>query len=401
MARHAAREARALDSALLATPPKPGSRRARRLAERQAAKHKPVFDASFVAQTPDTAEIPVIKRVVTSGETPYCERMNYELVMSRPGELVRRRVPKMVHLAGAASIALIAAGASMGLPGVVDRTIPSAFAATNTAHAASTRDVPEAASVTVSFSVKVDGSTRTLTAPSTSTYADAFAAAGIRIGMNDEVSVQLADVVTDDAVTITRVETKAVTENYTQPHEVDRQETDALAEGIEKVETEGMDGSGTRTYSVTYRDGQEVSRELVLETVAAEPVTEVVKVGTGKQDAPASAPDSLPGNVAPADPSSARGIAQAMLGEYGWGGEQFACLDALWQRESGWNHTAKNPTSSAYGIPQALPGSKMASAGADWATNPATQIRWGLGYIAGRYGTPCGAWNHSQATGWY
>ena len=66
----------------------------------------------------------------------------------------------------------------------------------------------------------------------------------------------------------------------------------------------------------------------------------------------------------------------------------------------GWRVNAAN-SSGAYGIPQALPGSKMASAGADWQTNPATQIAWGLGYIAGRYGTPCGAWDHSESNGWY
>lgn len=81
--------------------------------------------------------------------------------------------------------------------------------------------------------------------------------------------------------------------------------------------------------------------------------------------------------------------------------DQWSCLDALWQRESNWNPSAMNPSSGAYGIPQSLPGSKMASAGADWRTNPATQIRWGLGYIKGRYGSPCGAWGHSQSVGWY
>ena len=85
---------------------------------------------------------------------------------------------------------------------------------------------------------------------------------------------------------------------------------------------------------------------------------------------------------------------------YGWGDDQFACLLSLWNRESGWRVNAAN-SSGAYGIPQALPGSKMASAGADWQTNPATQIAWGLGYIAGRYGTPCGAWDHSESNGWY
>jgi hypothetical protein len=95
-----------------------------------------------------------------------------------------------------------------------------------------------------------------------------------------------------------------------------------------------------------------------------------------------------------------RSVAGALLAARGWSG-QFGCLDALWQRESGWNPQAHNSSSGAFGIPQALPGSKMASAGADWRTNPGTQIRWGLGYIASRYGTPCAAWSHSQATGWY
>jgi len=111
--------------------------------------------------------------------------------------------------------------------------------------------------------------------------------------------------------------------------------------------------------------------------------------------------DAAPAAPAPAAASgSAQQIADSMLGSYGWSSSQFSCLDDLWNRESGWNPTAENP-SGAYGIPQALPGSKMASAGADWATNPATQIRWGLGYIKAQYGTPCGAWSHSEETGWY
>ena len=96
---------------------------------------------------------------------------------------------------------------------------------------------------------------------------------------------------------------------------------------------------------------------------------------------------------------SPRAIARTMLAERGWS-DQFGCLDSLWSRESGWNVYAAN-RSGAYGIPQALPGSKMASAGSDWRTNPATQIRWGLGYIASSYGSPCSAWHHSQTHGWY
>ena len=96
-----------------------------------------------------------------------------------------------------------------------------------------------------------------------------------------------------------------------------------------------------------------------------------------------------------------RDIAQALLGEFGFSSDQFGCLDSLWTRESGWSVTADNPSSSAYGIPQALPGSKMSSAGSDWASNPVTQIRWGLGYIQDRYGSPCSAWGHSESVGWY
>jgi hypothetical protein len=83
------------------------------------------------------------------------------------------------------------------------------------------------------------------------------------------------------------------------------------------------------------------------------------------------------------------------------GAAQFSCLLPLWNEESSWNVYASNPGSGAYGIPQALPGSKMASAGADWATNPYTQVRWGIGYIDSQYGSPCGAWEHEQADGWY
>src|SRR6478735_3936615 len=98
------------------------------------------------------------------------------------------------------------------------------------------------------------------------------------------------------------------------------------------------------------------------------------------------------------DPKAA---ARAMLAEFGFADSQFSCLSSLWTRESNWLYTATNRSSGAYGIPQSLPASKMASAGADYRTNPVTQIRWGLGYIKQVYGTPCAAWAHSQSTGWY
>ncbi len=96
-----------------------------------------------------------------------------------------------------------------------------------------------------------------------------------------------------------------------------------------------------------------------------------------------------------------RTIAKALLPVYGFDSSQFTCLDELYMRESGWNVHADNPTSDAYGIPQSLPGSKMASAGADWQNNAETQIRWGLQYIKSSYGTPCGAMAHENAFSWY
>ncbi|MFY1634099.1 transglycosylase SLT domain-containing protein [Solwaraspora sp. WMMB335] len=124
------------------------------------------------------------------------------------------------------------------------------------------------------------------------------------------------------------------------------------------------------------------------QAAAAQPSTETVPYAG---PIPASC-DEFSGN---------RAIGCALTLDRGWGLDQFACLNKLWNKESGWNHQAQNPSSGAYGIPQAVPGNKMSAAGADWQSNPATQIKWGLGYIANRYGTPCGAWQQSQAAGWY
>ena len=100
-------------------------------------------------------------------------------------------------------------------------------------------------------------------------------------------------------------------------------------------------------------------------------------------------------------PEGAKEFAQSYAADqYGWGSDQFSCLVSLWTKESGWNYQAYNP-SGATGIPQSLPGSKMATFGDDWQTNAATQIKWGLDYISRGYGTPCSAWSHSQATDWY
>lgn len=121
-------------------------------------------------------------------------------------------------------------------------------------------------------------------------------------------------------------------------------------------------------------------------------VTEQVVVPAASAGAPAAGTP---------DPGSAQAIAYSMLQSMGLGDSEYNCLVALWDRESHWNVYAYNASSGAYGIPQALPGEKMAAVASDWATNAATQITWGLSYISGRYDTPCGAWAHSEEKGWY
>jgi hypothetical protein len=114
-----------------------------------------------------------------------------------------------------------------------------------------------------------------------------------------------------------------------------------------------------------------------------------------------SAASDSPVSLPPPDPGTAQKLAFDLLPSFGFNQtSQWGCLDQLWQRESGWEADAENP-SGAFGIPQSLPGSKMASAGSDWMTNPATQIKWGLGYITQVYATPCNAWSHEEADGFY
>lgn len=201
----------------------------------------------------------------------------------------------------------------------------------------------------------------------------------------------------DFTVTVTRAMRVGETEDVAVPHTSRTVEDPNRPAGSQTVIQDGVDGASRKTYEVL-RDahGTELSRELVV-TTEVPAVEEVIAVGTKAKPVPAAPA----GTGATVEPGTARAIAREQVAAHGWGDGEFACLDALWQRESGWRVNAANPSSSAYGIPQALPGSKMASAGADWATNPATQIAWGLKYISGRYATPCGAWGHSQSHGWY
>ena len=135
---------------------------------------------------------------------------------------------------------------------------------------------------------------------------------------------------------------------------------------------------------------------------AADKAAAAEKAAAAPKATAAPKASAAPTQAAPANPTGSQAIARDMMSsKYGWGSDQLSCLVKLWDKESGWNVNAYNASSGATGIPQALPGSKMASAGSDWATNATTQISWGLGYIKSTYGTPCAAWAKSQAVGWY
>jgi uncharacterized protein YabE (DUF348 family) len=215
---------------------------------------------------------------------------------------------------------------------------------------------------------------------------------------SDAQSDDATDPLPQVAVVVERVEVETVEKTKSIAHDTTTKKSAKRYEDLDpKVRTEGKDGERTVVREITTIDGKEVSNEKISSEVTREPVTEVLVQGTKERPEPEPEPEESTATYS----GSTREIGQRMAADRGWTGSQWTCLESLWTKESGWSHTAANPSSGAYGIPQSLPGSKMASAGSDWQTNPATQIEWGLDYIAGRYGTPCGAWGHSQANNWY
>ncbi|MCA9342889.1 DUF348 domain-containing protein [Candidatus Saccharibacteria bacterium] len=190
----------------------------------------------------------------------------------------------------------------------------------------------------------------------------------------------------DLKVIITRPGQKIATVEESIPPPIEYVDDPNLDRGVEEVREPGTEGKKVVTYDIKLENDVEVERVLLQEIVTVNPQRRLVARGT---------------KIIISNPSENVQIGQSLAATRGWTGEQFYCLYQLWQKESGWSTTAGNPSSGAYGIPQALPGTKMATVGSDWRSNPATQISWGMGYIAGRYGTPCAAWSTSQARGWY
>lgn len=237
---------------------------------------------------------------------------------------------------------------------------------------------------------------RTRVSSTAATVADLLAQLSVTLGRYDQVSVPTSTALGDvRRIVVTRVVQKIQTRTRPIPFGSTTVHDPRMTSGTTKTVARGKPGTMQQQWAAVYVDGTLIGRTRLPDVVVTEPSDTVTRIGT-KQLAPNTPPAATP------SPGTAQAIAQQMmLKDYGWGNDQFSCLVEMWNHESGWRVNAYNPAGPAYGIPQALPGSKMASAGPDWETNAATQIRWGLRYIHDRYGTPCGAWTIWQTQSWY
>ena len=229
----------------------------------------------------------------------------------------------------------------------------------------------------------------------------------IPVGAHDLVSVSRTSAVrAGERIVVRRVRRATVVEGHPAPFGTTAINDSSLAYGVTRTVKPGAAGVARTTYAVVYIDGKLVGRTKIRTVVLRAPSGRIVKVGTARpvvvRRPVASTPAPVYTTPAPPtgvmmSPAQAQAYARTALAARGWGADQFSCLVPLWGHESGWRVNASNG-SGAYGIPQALPGSKM---GAGWQTDARVQIGWGLNYIAARYGTPCGAWAVWQSQGWY
>lgn len=216
------------------------------------------------------------------------------------------------------------------------------------------------------------------------TVGDMLKEKNITLGEHDRVSVPTSTPMTSDlSVRVWREGKQTVTVEEEVAFETEKVKDADRPIDYKEVQTPGVKGARNVTYEIIVEDGKEVSRTEIASLTTKAPIKQVEVVGT-----------KLP---TPTNPTEAQALGHQMMLAYGFGEDQWPCLLSLWNHESGWRVNASNP-SGAYGIPQALPGSKM---GTGWQTDAAVQIQWGLGYIKGRYSTPCGAMSAWQSKGWY
>ena len=168
-----------------------------------------------------------------------------------------------------------------------------------------------------------------------------------------------------------------------------------------KVLQQGKEGLKRVTYKVKYQNDTEIERTQISEEIVEEPVNKIIQVSSKVISTRSSTTRGSSSVAATGTVAEYQAYARERCYDYGWSDSDFECLVSLWNRESGWNPTCRNSSSGAYGIPQALPASKMASCGSDYLSNYKTQINWGLSYIKSRYGSPSSAWSAFRSKGWY
>ena len=222
-----------------------------------------------------------------------------------------------------------------------------------------------------------------------------------RLGALDRVGTRL-----DDALTTARTDANEASALAAQA-QVARAERERLSTSA-RVAAETADAAeAAADAAVAAQEGRltELYAQLATLRNTTAQLEEQYRIGQQASNDPGSGGSSGGGLTVPGgevnDVAAARAYAFGVLASWGLSSDQNECLLWLWNRESGGRTNAYNASSGAYGIPQSLPGSKMAAVGADWRTNYRTQVDWGLIYISSRYGSPCGAWAHSQSTGWY
>lgn len=216
------------------------------------------------------------------------------------------------------------------------------------------------------------------------TVGDMLREKNITLASDDRLSVDRSTPISPSlSIRVWREGKQTITVDEAVPFTTDQIKDADQPIGYKQVQTAGTDGSQSVTYEVIIQDGKEVSRTKIAAISTKEMVKQVEVIGA-----------KLP---TPTNPTEAQALGHQMMLAYGFGEDQWPCLYNLWMHESGWRVNAGN-ASGAYGIPQALPGSKM---GTGWQTDAAAQIQWGLGYVKGRYGTPCGAWGIWQNQKWY
>jgi uncharacterized protein YabE (DUF348 family) len=229
--------------------------------------------------------------------------------------------------------------------------------------------------------LKHDGTIQRLTTTD-ETVGQLLSDAGVQIGELDRLSAPLTDPIDDgQAIVVQRVRSTPLIKIETIPYATQQQNDGAMEMGTTKLVAAGAAGAKQVTYALVYVDGKFAGKSLVGAKIVKSPTAQLVKVGTRA--------------VTPQQ------IAAELVAARGWGSDELNCLTLLWNHESSWRIDAVNPDSGAYGIPQALPADKMATVAPDWRMNARTQITWGLNYIAGVYGTPCGAWAHELDVNWY